>query len=219
MRLKCHARHTSVYSLRTFASPRSSNWRNPNTDGMMPNTGSTVCLRSAPGPGLERVLHLLDPARQLGQSRRFLEAFAPRPMVRVTTDRHQRRDFGGRTGLGIRGAVISGVGQQVARLAINRAESARAPGHPEGGSILAGAGIVPQTASSSHERLQPRIQLPEPVTPTGNPIRCASGAPAFRDGQNHGSPQAHSMATRLFVGAASAAIPIIPRYRNAIHRA
>jgi len=47
MRFKFHAMHTSVHSLRTLARPRSRNCRNFMTDLMMPNTGSTVCLRSA----------------------------------------------------------------------------------------------------------------------------------------------------------------------------
>ena len=47
MRFKFHARHTSVHSPLTFFKPRSENWPKPITDLMMPNTGSTVCLRSA----------------------------------------------------------------------------------------------------------------------------------------------------------------------------
>jgi len=47
MRFKFHARHTRVHSPRTFFKPRSENWRNPSTDLMIPNTGSTVCLRTA----------------------------------------------------------------------------------------------------------------------------------------------------------------------------
>ncbi len=47
MRLRFQARQTSVHSPETLRRPRSENWRNPITDLMMPNTGSTVCLRSA----------------------------------------------------------------------------------------------------------------------------------------------------------------------------
>ena len=46
MRFKFHAKQTSVHSWRTLSNPRSRNWRKPITDLMMPNTGSTVCLRS-----------------------------------------------------------------------------------------------------------------------------------------------------------------------------
>ncbi len=47
MRLRFQARQTSVHSPETLRNPRIENWRNPITDLMMPNTGSTVCLRSA----------------------------------------------------------------------------------------------------------------------------------------------------------------------------
>ncbi len=47
MRFRFHARHTRVHSFWTWASPRARNWRNPSTDLMIPNTGSTLCLRSA----------------------------------------------------------------------------------------------------------------------------------------------------------------------------
>src|SRR5665213_2464096 len=43
--LMFHAMVTSVHSPRTEASPRNRNWRKRITDLMMPNTGSTVCLR------------------------------------------------------------------------------------------------------------------------------------------------------------------------------
>ena len=45
MRFTFHAKHTKVHSWPAFFSPRNRNWRNPITDLMMPNTGSTVCLR------------------------------------------------------------------------------------------------------------------------------------------------------------------------------
>jgi hypothetical protein len=38
---------TRLHSPRTRSIPRSGNWWNPNTDLMMPNTGSGICLRSA----------------------------------------------------------------------------------------------------------------------------------------------------------------------------
>ena len=47
MRFRFHARHTRVHSFWTWASPRARNWRNPSTDLMIPNTGSTLCLRGA----------------------------------------------------------------------------------------------------------------------------------------------------------------------------
>jgi hypothetical protein len=46
-RFKFHARQTRRYSPVTWRSPRRRNWRNPMTDWMMPNTGSTVGFLSA----------------------------------------------------------------------------------------------------------------------------------------------------------------------------
>jgi len=47
MRFKFQAVHTRLHSPRTLASPRNENCLNPSTDLMIPNTGSTVCLRNA----------------------------------------------------------------------------------------------------------------------------------------------------------------------------
>ncbi len=47
MRFTFQARQTRLHSPLTFFKPRKENWRNPITDLMMPNTGSTVCLRNA----------------------------------------------------------------------------------------------------------------------------------------------------------------------------
>ena len=47
MHFKFQARQTSVHSFLTLFRPRSKNWRKPITDLMMPNIGSTVCLRNA----------------------------------------------------------------------------------------------------------------------------------------------------------------------------
>ena len=47
MRFNFHAKHTSGPFVTDLPSPRNMNWRNPSSDLMMPNTGSTVCLRSA----------------------------------------------------------------------------------------------------------------------------------------------------------------------------
>ena len=47
MRFKFHARYTNDHSPLTLFNPRKENCRKPITDLMMPNTGSTVCLRKA----------------------------------------------------------------------------------------------------------------------------------------------------------------------------
>ena len=47
IRFRFHARATRLHSWATFCFPRIRNWRNFITCLMMPNTGSTVCFRTA----------------------------------------------------------------------------------------------------------------------------------------------------------------------------
>ena len=111
-----HAMATNDHSPRTAASPRSKNWRNPITDLMMPNTGSTVCLRSAyrarPARVFRRLLHFRECIARFGQGRRLGEALVPGPMMRFAPECEQRFDVGRTTGADVRLAEVAGIGEQ-----------------------------------------------------------------------------------------------------------
>ena len=104
---------TGDYSPRALSSPRMPIWLQPITRSMIPNTGSTVCLRSpcSARPCPQPVGHFDH--RIVGFGRRFVwrEALQHRNMVRFALHRQHWLDSLRRAGVGVGGTEVARVAQ------------------------------------------------------------------------------------------------------------